>query len=168
MFLSVIVIATCFAAQPVEKADPAASVAYMKPGAAISMAHDYQGPTQLHAIESITLRFDPIYENGSLDITPLRSDHIELLSGRISQSFDLEVEANPTIYVQFSGEKPGSFSLALDLVHTSLNGQVTRSVVSVPVQFGSLKPEKVQTKNALPEAPSRDVVRFQASETIIN
>ena len=127
----ILFLASCFA-EIGTKPDMQAHAEFLKPGAAVQIRHDYKGQTALNGFETISIDVNHIYQNGILEMTVLPSQDLKIVSPIETQSVSITPAITPKISVQFSGQKSGHFSLALEIIHQDPAGQQTRRVLSIP------------------------------------
>lgn len=161
----IVLLASCFAdVDP--KPDMHVHAEFLKPGAAVQIRHDYKGHTALNSYETISIDVTHIYQNGILDITVLPSQDLDILSPLKTQSVHITPDTAPIITVQFSGQKEGSFSLALEFIHQDQTGQQARRVLSIPVQIGEGKRQKGSQNISQSQTKSSDIIALKAKETV--
>ena len=110
---------------------------YIKPGAAIALSHDYDGQTALGEFETITLTLSHIYENGQLTIDILPTEGLEIFSGLSLESVPIETSVDISLPIQFSGLADGTYSIAIETIYESPEGQQSRRVQSVLITIGT-------------------------------
>lgn len=161
----ILLLASCFAdVDP--KPDMYAHAEFLKPGAAVHIRHDYKGHTALNSYETISIDVTHIYQNGVLDMTVLPSEDLNIVSHLETQSVHITPDIAPNITVQFSGQKEGSFSLALEFIHQDPTGQHARRVLSIPVQIGEGKRQKGSQNISQSQTKSSGIIALKAKETV--
>ena len=138
--LMVIASGSIAAAQDKEdnKASHASHISFVKPGAAVSLDHDYDGYTEVGTLETVTLTVSHLYQSGSLSAKTLPMSGMDIISDTSLQKTQISTGSTLSIYVQFSALKAGSYALAVELIHEDGLGQQSRRTLSVPIQVGKL------------------------------
>lgn len=110
---------------------------FVKPGAAVALTHDYDGQTAAGEFETVTLSLSHIYEGGFLSVEILPTDNLQVFSNFPLQQIPLEAGSVLNLPVQFSGTKNGTYSVAIETVYKSGEGQESRRVLSLSVTIGA-------------------------------
>jgi len=137
----IVLLASCFAEVDM-KPELQAHAVFLKPGAAVQIRHDYKGQTALNSYETISIDVTHIYQNGIIEITVLPSQDLDIMSPIDTQSVHITPDIAPKVAVQFSSQKEGRFSLALEVIHQDPTGQQSRRVLSIPIQIGEGNSQK--------------------------
>jgi len=141
---------------------------YIKPGAAIALTHDYDGQTAVGEFETITLTLNHIYENGNLSIDILPTEGLQVFSDLPLKNHTMQTNRNLSIPIQFSGMTNGIYSIAVEAVYESPEGQQSRRVISVPITVGTRAANKSQpitpqseksNATGLITLPAKEVIR---------
>ena len=115
---------------------------YVKPGAAVELTHDYDGKTQLGEFETISASLSHIYEDGALSVTLLAPPELHVSAFAPVQDYPIYQGSTFDLPIQFSGLDNGAYTLSLEIVYESPEGQQSRRVLSIPVYVGSAVSEK--------------------------
>ena len=144
------------------------SQSYVKPGAAVSLTHDYDGHTELGALETVTLSIDHLYEDGMLRAAILPSAGLDIISNMSPQQTQLSAGSVVQIYVQFSALKSGSYTLNVELIHEDRFGQHMRRTLSVPIQAGDADNQATSKtqRDVVDKVTSTGLIILPAQETI--
>ena len=115
---------------------------FVKPGAAVTLSHDYDGKTGLGELETFTATLSHIYQDGALSVELLAAPHIQISA--FTPIYNMPVYKGSTLDlpIQFSGTKAGDFTISLERVYKAPDRQESRRVVSVPVNIGGEVLEK--------------------------
>lgn len=152
---------------PPAKAETRPHAGYVKPGAAVSLKHDYDGLSAVGAFETITLEIEHSYEEGVLSLELLGPSEIEILWPLSAEQHFLAGPASIESSVKFSAMEPGQFSLSVEMVHESSDGYVSRRVTSIPIAVGSKVNGKTQVeKNKTVEPNKAGLIYLPAREVI--
>lgn len=111
-------------------------ISFVKPGAAVSLDHDYDGQTEIGALETVTMTVSHLYESGSLSAKILPMSGLDIISDSSRQKTQLSTGSTLQLYVQFSALKSGQYILAVELIHDDGLGQQSRRTLSLPIQVG--------------------------------
>ncbi|WP_026942870.1 hypothetical protein [Hellea balneolensis] len=140
---------------------------FVKPGAAVSMTHDYDGHTEPGEIEYITLRLEYIYQDGFLSLSLKTGQGLDMMSSTTPQSLRLTPGSKLSIPVQFSSRQNGTHFISLDAIYESPQGALSRRTLSLAVNIGSPASEKAQAKTAqFPAKTSSGLIIMNAQEEI--
>lgn len=142
--------------------------AYVKPGAAVAMSHDYDGQTNLGEFETVTLTLTHMYETGHLSVEILPTSDLQIFSNMPVQNTPLHNGSVLSLPIQFTGTVNGTYSIAIETVYTSPDGQQSRRVLSLPVTIGASfagKTRPASSKTVKPDSnsyialPAQEVIR---------
>lgn len=140
---------------------------FIKPGAAVSMTHDYDGQTQSGHIEQFTATLEHIYENGFLTVTLNASDSIDLISDSSAQTVSLASGSDIFVPIQFSSIQNGQHYIGLDIIYEDFGGAQSRRALSVPITIGDKADNKPTAKSEpLAAMSSKGFVIMTAHEDI--
>lgn len=112
---------------------------YVKPGAAITLSHDYDGQTNIGEFETVTTSLSHMYSDGFLSIDLIAPPDIHISSFQPGHKLPISSGSSLVFPFQFSSSKAGHYSISLQAIYETPNGQQSRRVVSIPVAVG-LKP----------------------------
>lgn len=152
---------SAYAAETTQKSEPHIHAGYVKPGAAISLRHDYDGQTHPGELETFTVTLEHIYQVGYLTVQWLETPEVVISSDTNPNQIELSAGSSLTLPLQFSSVKNGRHMIGLDVIYESLAGQQSRRVLSVPVTIGT-----PATSKSLP-APSAKATPKAAQGLII-
>ncbi|MEP6342189.1 MAG: hypothetical protein ABJ275_02655 [Maricaulaceae bacterium] len=124
------------------KHDHFADISSVKPGAAVSLSHDYDGHTELGALETVTLSISHLYKSGMLSAAILPSSGLDIISDTTPQQTEISVGSVMQLYVQFSTLKSGAYNLNVEIIHEDRFGQQMRRTLSVPIMAGDVDMQK--------------------------
>lgn len=133
------------AAQP--KAHNHHTTGFVKPGAAVTLSHDYDGKTGVGELETISATLSHIYQDGALSVALLSAPDIQISAFTPIQNTPVYTGSTLDLPIQFSSQSHGYFPLSLEVVYTSSGGQESRRVLSIPVNIGGNIPEKILASN---------------------
>jgi len=141
---------------------------YVKPGAAVALFHDYDGDTELGEYETVSATLTHIYQDGTLTVTLLAPPDIQISAFSPIRKMPLSQGSFLDIPVQFSSTNPGAFTLSLETVYESVDGQESRRILSIPVNVGGKLLEKtsVSGKIETETASKSGVIGLAAIEVI--
>ena len=142
---------------------------YVKPGAAVSISHDYDGQTLLGEIETLSLTLTHIYTDGYITAAVLPSPHLQIASPQAPHQASLSAGSTLTIEVQFAAIEPGTHNLSVEINYADHSGHSSRRVVSVPIYVGQTPRSKTQIlaqPNQALSVKSNGVIAMPAIETI--
>ena len=140
---------------------------YVKPGAAITLTHDYDGQTKLGEFETVTLSLSHIYEDGYLSVEILPTPDLQIFSNHGLDKVELQTSSAVTLPIQFSGAANGSYSIAIETVYVSQNGQQSRRVLSLPITIGVKPAGKTQpTTPKVSKPAAKGIIALPANEVI--
>ena len=140
----VIVSSVFLSVTPAEKSEPMAHAGYVKPGAATSLTHDYDGKTAIGEFETITVVVDHTYQEGVLIVEVLAPQALRISWPLAPKEYEISQGASIELPVNFSGTGAGRFSLSFEMVHKSAEGYESRRVTSIPIIVGINSNEKPQ------------------------
>ena len=166
MLSSLIIILASYFSDVDTKPDMQAHAEFLKPGAAVQIHHDYKGQTALNSFETISIDVTHIYQNGILEMTVLPSQDLDIMSSLETQSVPITPDIAPKIAVQFSGQKSGLFSLAVEFIYQDPVGQQSRRVYSIPVQIGNEHRQKGSETHTKGQTKSSGIIALKAKETV--
>lgn len=159
---------SAYAAESTQKSDTHIHRGYVKPGAAISLRHDYDGQTYAGELETFTVTLEHIYEAGYLTVQWLETPELVKSSDTNPNQTELSAGSLLTLPVQFSSVKKGRHMIGLEVIYESLEGQQSRRVLSVPVTIGTTAASKslpTPSAKAAPKA-AQGLITMVAQETI--
>ncbi len=116
---------------------------FVKPGAAVTLSHDYDGKTELGELETVSAKLSHLYQAGVLSVALLSDPDIQISAFTPLQKKALYQGVTLDLPIQFSSLSQGRFTLSLETVYTSPEGQESRRVLSIPVNVGGEKIEKM-------------------------
>jgi len=117
---------------------------YVKPGAAVEMTHDYDGQTAPGEYETVTLTLTHMYEDGYLDVDILPTADLQVFSNIPPKQTQLHYGSSFSLPIQFSGTVIGTYSIAVEAIYNSPDGQQSRRVLSLPITIGAKPAGKTQ------------------------
>lgn len=159
---------SAYAAESPQKSEAHIHAGYVKPGAAISLRHDYDGQTDAGELETFTVTLDHIYEAGYLTVQWLDTAEVVISADTNPSQIELSAGSSFALPVQFSSVKNGHYMIGLDVIYESLEGQQSRRVLSVPVTIGTTVTNKrvsAPSTKAEPKAV-QGLIIMTAKETI--
>ena len=118
------------------------NVGFVKPGAAVTLSHDYDGKTGLGEFETLTATLGHIYQDGALSVALLSAPDIHISAFTPVQNMPVYQGSTLDLPIQFSSSKFGNFTLSLEAVYNSPDGHESRRVLSIPVNVGGKILEK--------------------------
>lgn len=142
---------------------------YVKPGAAVSLSHNYDGQTFIGEIETLSLTLNHIYTDGHLTATILPSPHLQIASSLGPYHAELTTGSELKIDVRFSAIEPGTHNLGLETIYEDRAHNHSRRVISIPIYLGSTPQNKSKTKVKPSQARSsqqQGIIALPATETI--
>lgn len=140
---------------------------YVKPGAGVAITHDYDGQTHLGELETVTLTLSHLYEDGALSVDILPTENLQIFSNMPVQG-RLYHGSTLSLPIQVSGTLNGTYSIAIEAVYNSPQGQQSRRVLSIPITIGEIAAGKTQriplkTEKSKAEGfialPAKEVIR---------
>jgi len=137
---------TTHAAENSHKSHAQSHTEFVKPGAAVSMTHGYDGHTNLGEIETFTAVLEHIYESGFLTASVKAGEGIDLMSGTNAQHMRISAGSKLSIPIQFSSRQNGQHFIGIDIIYESPDMAQTRRTLSVPVTIGTKAVEKTAAK----------------------
>ena len=151
----------------VEKPD-ATQMSFVKPGAAVTLDHDYDGQTKRGELEAVNMTIDHLYDSGVLTVRFLPSVGLDILSDMRPQIAPLSVGSSLPLYVQFSAQNTGVYNLGVECVYDDGLGQQSRRTLSVPIYVGAVSTQKssVSDGNMQRKAKLDGLVILPAQESI--
>lgn len=120
-----------------DKSDTQHHAGYVKPGAAVALSHDYDGKTELGAFETITASLSHIYEDGTLSVSLLSPPELQVSAFSPLHNRPIYRGSSFELPIQFSGTTDGAYTISLETVYESSDGQQSRRVLSIPVNIGN-------------------------------
>ena len=101
----------------------------------------------------------------TIDILP--TTELQVFSNMPAQKIELYHGSTLSMPIQFSGTINGTYSLAIEAVYDSLDGQQSRRVLSVPIVIGPkpaaksqpANPQQTKSKTGLIVLPAQEVIR---------
>jgi len=141
---------------------------YVKPGAAVAMTHDYDGQTASGEFETATLTISHIYNDGFLAIEVLPTEDLQIFANAPIEKIQLQTGSTLNLPIQFSGRINGTYSIAVETIYESVNGQQSRRVLSLPITIGpklsrKTRPTAPITSKSAPKGyislPATEVIR---------
>ncbi len=117
--------------------------AYIKPGAAVSLTHDYDGKTRVGEFETLTAKLSHIYQDGTVSVELLAPDNLHISGFSPLQNIPIYSDSSLELPIQFSGRAAGDFTMSLQVVHKSPLGHESRRVLSIAVNIGGETSGKV-------------------------
>ena len=140
---------------------------YVKPGAAVTLTHDYDGDTAPGEFETVTLTLNHLYVDGYLSVEILPTPKLQIFSNYDLQKLDLQTGSTLNLPVQFSGTEAGHYSIAIETVYESQNGQQSRRVLSLPILIGRQPASKTQPAASKSSKPAlKGVIALPVNEVI--
>lgn len=138
---------------------------YIKPGAAVSFAHDYDGSAEPGVRETFTLNVNPSYTSGNLELELSTSDGLDLRVASV-QNFEMSGKTI-AVPIEIYAELPGEYRL--NMIATVGTGAPMSSIraQSITIYAGSVASalsEKSQVGSS--DADAEAVVELRAEETI--
>ena len=147
------------------KVDMHRHVEFVKPGAAVSMTHNYDGETALGEVKHFTVTLGHLYESGFLTAQLLTPTGLQLMPDHEPVQSRLTSGSKLSLPVQFSSAQAGEYFIGIDIVYESPMGEQSRRVLSVPVIIGTKSSEKTQAK-AAPSNSAKGLIIMSAQEVI--
>lgn len=150
------------------KHDHVADISSVKPGAAVSLSHDYDGHTELGALETVTLSINHLYKSGTLSAAILPSAGLDIISNLAPQQTKISAGSVMQLYVQFSTLNSGAYNLNVEIIHEDAFGQQMRRTLSVPIMAGDVDMQKKSgiERAAANKAKSTGLIVLPAQESI--
>lgn len=141
---------------------------YFKPGAAVALTYDYDGQTELGALENITLTLQHHYSSGYISARPLETHDLNITSYQTLNNEKLQSKENLQLPIQISGTKSGTYFVSLEVIYESLSGQRNLRVLSLPIQIGEPRKAKTATPSTQKSnsISKKGLITFQANEII--
>jgi len=150
-----------------EKTNAHHHAGYFKPGAAVSIMHDYDGQTKLGEFETVTATINHIYEDGALSVQVSAPPELQVLSSKIVSKELIFAGSTLSLPVQISGTSSGLFSLSFEITYEDPFGHQSRRVISIPVSIGKTSIGKTQSaKNEPTEVKSTGLIMLSAREFV--
>ena len=125
-----------------QKAHAPHHAGYVKPGAAVSLTHDYDGQTGVGEFETFTAMLAHIYADGSLSVSLLAPNELFVSAFTPIQNMPIYSGSTLDLPIQFSSAVSGNFTLSFEAVYDSAGGHQSRRILSIPVTIGSQTSEK--------------------------
>jgi len=119
-----------------EDSKPGPAIRYVKPGAAITLSHNYDGKTAMGEIEAINIALDHPYEDGFLGLSILETPGLEILSPGHEQEFRLSAGGIVKTEISLRARSEGTHYLTLQIAYEDLRGQVTRRSLAIKINAG--------------------------------
>lgn len=151
---------------PTEKHNHA-HVHFVKPGAAVSLTHDYDGKLSQGGLITLTVTLNHIYQDGFLTANAVPSSGMQIISGAQPVKSYLSEGSEVTLYVQVSAPEQGEHFLGIETVYEDPAGEQTRRVFSIPMTAASNLNEKSQAiTSQTPKVKSTKLISLPAQESI--
>jgi len=109
-----------------------------------------------------------MYDDGHLRIDILPTTDLQVFSTLPTQATPLYHGSTLSLPVQVTGVKKGAYSVAIETVYESSNGQQSRRVLSLPILIGTNETES-KSQRATPQTSKSTVkgyIALPASENI--
>lgn len=144
------------------------SAGYVKPGAAVTLSHDYDGSTATGNFETLTASLSHVYQDGHLSVGLLTQDEIQISGFTPIRNMPVSSGSILDIPIQFSSLVQGHFTLSLDTVYRDPDGNESRRVLSILVSIGGETFEKssAQTQVEINTVSKTDLIGLPAIEVI--
>lgn len=156
-----------YAAENSHKSHAHSHTEFVKPGAAVSMTHDYDGQTNLGEIETVTATLEHIYESGFLTVSVKSGEAIDMMSDTNARHLSLTPESKLAVPIQFSSRQNGQHFIGIDIIYESPDMAQTRRTLSVPIIVGAVPNEKAALKIHYAKAKSSSgLISMNAQEEI--
>jgi len=141
---------------------------YVKPGAAVSLEHDYDGQTHKDELETFTLTLQHIYDQGYITARLLNTSGLQVQSDTYSRQISLQPGSSLNLPVQFSAANDGTYYLGVEVVYESLDGNQSLRVLSVPIIVGAQNKQKgsLRVSEKTETVTLEGVIALPAQETI--
>jgi len=112
------------------------NIQYLKPGAAITLSHDYDGKTSLGELETLTASLSHIYQIGTLSVQLFVPSDIVVSAFTPLENHPLSNDSTVEFPIQFSALKRGFYTLSLEMIYRHPDGHESRRVLSIPINAG--------------------------------
>lgn len=109
---------------------------FVKPGAAVSLSHDYDGKTAVGEFETLSAKLEHIYQDGTISVDVLAPSHIQISAFQPIRDMPVYSGSFLELPIQFSGLEAGNFTVSLEVVHKTPMGRESRRVLSIPLNIG--------------------------------
>ena len=141
---------------------------YFKPGAAVALTYDYDGQTELGALENITLTLEHYYDEGYISARILETNDLHIMSHQVLKNERLRNGINLQLPIQISGTQSGEYYISLEVIYESLSGNQSLRVLSLPVQIGKVDTSKASKTDLHASRPiaEKGFVILDAQEVI--
>jgi len=144
-----------------------AHVHFVKPGAAVSLTHDYDGKLPHNGMVNLTVTLNHIYQNGLLSAKVVPSPEMQIVSGTQTVQSYLSEGSELMLYVQLAAPKQGEHFLGVETIYEGLSGNQTRRVFSIPVSENPTSIGKAQSKTVQSKKiKSTKIIGLPAQERI--
>jgi len=130
---------TCFSAQAVDYKENGKhhhNVEYVKPGASVSLQHDYDGKTQRGDLEFFTITLQHLYTDGFISARLLNTPGLDIHSNTNVSQIRAKAEQSLIIPVQISATQMGEYYLGVEVLYEGMSGDQSVRVLSVPILVG--------------------------------
>lgn len=143
---------------------PHSETHYVKPGAAVSLTHDYDGSTDLGEFETLTFSLHHIYDDGYITTSLLSPDGLKIESGPLDDFTRVSSGSVITSFVQFSSTDAGLYSLGVEIIYEDTAGHQTRRVLSIPISIGPISIGPISIGET---TPTKDTGQSQTKDNVI-
>jgi len=141
---------------------------YVKPGAAITFTHNYDGQSKPGEIENFVVNVHEEYAAGDLTVNISADDGLDINFGGGQHSFSMADNADQVINVSVSASSPGRYYLNFQAAANSGNGQVLRRSYAIAIQVGdkSFNTKPSEGMNIQQTESGENIIIMDAEETI--
>ncbi len=110
--------------------------AYVKPGAAVSLSHDYDGKTYIGEFETLTASLSHIYQDGTVSVDLLAPHSLQITAFSPLHNMPIQSGSSLDLPIQFSSRKAGAYTMSLQVLYKTPMGDESRRVLSIDVNIG--------------------------------
>lgn len=110
--------------------------AYVKPGAAVSLSHDYDGKTHIGEFETLTASLSHIYQDGTVSVDLLAPDSLQITAFSPLHNMPVQSGSSLDLPIQFSAREAGNSTISLQVIYKTPMGDESRRVLSIDITIG--------------------------------
>ena len=143
---------------------------YSKPGAAVTVSHNYIGHSKLGASDNIQVSFQERDVDGVMTVKILPSAGLNIASAGDVQTFQMSGTDIHQMDLSVSADMDGQYFVNLLITADRGVGNISTQSYGIPIYVGSAVPSKrgFTSKNSIdPQKVSGGVIVMDAQETII-
>lgn len=144
---------------------------YAKPGAAVTVSHDYSGHNKLGAVENIRVSFKGARTDGVMTVKILPSNGLNIATAVDVQTFQMSDFENHHMDLSVSGQNDGQYFVNLLITVDKGVGNMSSQSYGIPIYVGAAaaaKPGSVmKDTNEAKKKISGGLIVMEAQETII-